>query len=180
MSINMKKLLEGMIKIGASDLHLKVGNKPTIRLHGILRPIEHPPLAAEDIEEANNVMMPERCRPVFEKIGSADYSYGLSPLERFRVSAYHQRGVVSIALRVINSAIPTFESLNLPPVMEKLVEQRKGLVLVTGITGSGKSTTLSAMISLINHTRREHIITIEDPIEFLYEDDKALIEQIEV
>ncbi len=180
MAVNMRKLLEGMVKIGASDLHLKVGNKPMIRLHGVLRPIEHPVLAQEDTEEANNLMMPDRCREHFDKIGNADYSYGLSPLERFRVSAYHQRGVISIAIRVINATVPTFESLSLPPVMEKIIEARKGLVLVTGVTGSGKSTTLAAMISLINKTRREHIITIEDPIEYLYEDDKSVIQQVEV
>lgn len=180
MALNIKKLLEGMIKIGASDLHLKVGNVPTIRLHGVMRPIEHPPLVAEDTEEATNLMMPERLRKAFIDTGSADYSFGLSPLERFRVSSYHQRGVISIAIRTVTSRVPDFEMMNLPPILESMVESRRGLILVTGVTGSGKSTTLSAMISRINKARREHIITIEDPIEFLYQDDKSLIEQIEV
>ncbi len=180
MAVNIRKLLEGMIKIGASDLHLKVGNKPTIRLHGALRTIEHPDLTPEDTEEANNFMMPERCRPQFQQAGNVDYSYGISPLERFRVSCYHQRGLTSLAIRTVSATLPTFESLNLPPVLENLSAQRSGLILVTGISGSGKSTTLSTIINLINRTRREHVITIEDPIEFLYRDDKSLVEQIEV
>lgn len=180
MAVNLRKLLEGMIKLGASDLHLKVGQKPIIRLHGILRPVEHPPLSASDTEEANREMIPERLLNNFNLNGSADYSYGLNTLQRFRVNAYHQRGAVSIAIRRVNSSTPTFEDLNLPLQLQKMTEYKRGLILVTGITGSGKSSTLSAMISLINRTRREHIITIEDPIEYIYDDDKCIIEQVEV
>lgn len=180
MPVNMKKLLEGMLKLGASDLHLKVGQKPTIRLHGILRAVEHPVLTPEDTIEANKMMMPERLTSTFEELGSVDFSYGLSLMQRFRVNAYHQRNVISLAIRTVSSKIPTFEDLNLPLSIQAMTEYHRGLVLVTGITGSGKSSTLSAMISLINRTRREHVITIEDPIEFLYEDDRCIIEQIEV
>ncbi len=180
MSVNIRKLLEGLVKLEASDLHLKVNQKPMIRLHGVLRPVEHPILTAEDTIEANQVMMPERWSKSFEEKGAADYSYGLNTMLRFRVNAFHQRGAVSLAIRRVNSSIPTFEALNLPDALYRMVDARRGLVLVTGITGSGKSSTLSALINQINQTRREHIITIEDPIEFLYEDDKCMIQQIEV
>lgn len=168
------------MRVGASDLHLKVGNKPTIRLHGVLRQIEHPALTREDTDEANAIMMPERCRPHLDKVGSADYSYGLAGVGRFRVSVYHQRGSLSIAMRTINVAASTFDELSLPVVLDEAISARVGLILVTGVTGSGKSTTLSAMIQRINTTRREHIITIEDPIEYLYNDDKSIIDQVEV
>jgi twitching motility protein PilT len=125
-------------------------------------------------------MMPPRLADDFENRGTVDYSYSLSDLGRFRVSAYHQKGMVSIALRTINQATKTFEDLFLPPVLGEMINVNKGLVLVTGITGSGKSTTLAAMLNLVNRNERIHIITIEDPIEFIYTDDKALIDQIEV
>jgi len=179
-ALHVRKLLEGMLKVGASDLHLKVGQKPTIRLHGVLRAIEHPVIEPQDTEQANREMIPERLKEGFARVGTVDYSYGLSPTERFRINAYHQRGFVSLAIRTVNTTIPTFEDLHLPPILQRMTEFRRGMVLVTGITGSGKSTTLSAMISLINRTRREHIITIEDPIEYLYQDDKCIIDQIEV
>ncbi len=180
MPLNIQKLLEGVIRVNASDLHLKVGGPPMIRINGHLHPVEHPQLTAEDTELANNTMMPERCRPQLDTNGTVDYSYGMNINDRFRVNCYHQRGAKSLAIRKIVSKKSTFEDLNLPPQLARLADFRRGLMLVTGITGSGKSSTLSAVIHLINATRREHVITIEDPIEFVYKDEKCIIDQIEV
>jgi twitching motility protein PilT len=180
MAINMRPLLEGLIKFAASDMHLKVGGPPMIRLHGQLRPVDHPPLTAEDTEAANKEMMPERCREQLANDGTVDYSFGLSVTDRFRINCYHQRGTKSLAIRRIDSRRVTLEELNLPPQLERLARIHRGLVLVTGVTGSGKSSTLSALINIINESRRDHIITIEDPIEFVYKDDKCIIDQIEV
>jgi twitching motility protein PilT len=180
MAINTKKLLEGVARVNASDLHLRVGGPPMIRINGHLHPVEHPPLTPEDTEEANRFMMPERCREHLERDGTVDYSFGLSIAERFRVNCYHQRGAKSLAIRKVMSRRMTLEDLNLPPQIAKLASIHRGLVLVTGITGSGKSSTLASLIHLVNGTRREHIITIEDPIEFVYQDEKCIIDQIEV
>lgn len=179
-TINMRKLLEGVVRVNASDMHLKAGGPPMIRLNGNLHAIDHPPLTPEDTEEANRVMMPERCREQLAHDGTADYSYALSMHERFRVNCYHQRGAKSLAIRKIATHKLTLEDLNLPPQLARLADIHRGLALVTGITGSGKSSTLSAIINMINNSRREHIITIEDPIEFVYQDDKCIIDQIEV
>ncbi len=180
MPLDLNRILRGMVKISASDLHLKVGQKPIIRLNGQLRTVDHPELEAGDTEEANRLMMPERLKGDLDRDGSVDYSYAISEFQRFRVSAYHQRTVISIAIRRVNPEPPTLEDLNLPPILEKFAEQHHGLVLVTGITGSGKSSTLAALVRIINETRRSHIITIEDPIEYLYKDDRSIIQQIEV
>ncbi len=180
MAISVPKLLEGVVRVNASDLHLKVGGPPMIRINGHLHPIEHPPLTKEDTVEANDLMMPERCRPQLDRDGTVDYSYGMSLTDRFRINCYHQRGTKSLAIRRINSKKVTVEELNLPATIAKIADFRRGLVLVTGITGSGKSTTLAAIVHLINDTRREHVITIEDPIEFTFVDNKSIIDQIEV
>lgn len=180
MAVELKKLLRGMLKVEASDLHLKVGQKPTIRIDGKLRQVEHPILTAEDTLAVNREMMPERCNKTLDEDGSADYSYALNEFDRFRVNAYFQRGQLSMAIRAVSSKPPTVEDLQLPPTVSEFTKAKRGLVLVTGITGSGKSSTLAALIGIINRTRRDHIITIEDPIEFLYRDEKCLVQQIEV
>ncbi len=180
MSVNVKKLLDGMVKVDASDLHLKVGSPPMIRLHGQLHPVDHPQLTLEDTEDANRLMMPERCLEQFKRDGTTDYSYGLTMTQRFRVNCYHQRGAKSLAIRKLVSKKVTLEDLNLPAQLAKLAALHRGLALVTGITGCGKTSTLAAIINIINEKRREHIITIEDPIEIVYADDKCIIDQIEV
>jgi twitching motility protein PilT len=180
MAINTRKLLEGMVRVNASDMHLKVGVPPMIRLAGHLHPVEHPPLTPEDTEEANSFMMPPRCKTQLERDGTVDYSHGLGQTVRFRVNCFNQRGSKSLAIRKLDSKRLTLEDLNLPEQLGKLATFRRGLVLVTGITGSGKSSTLSSIITSINDTRRDHIITIEDPIEFVYADSKCIINQIEV
>lgn len=180
MSKQIKKLLEGMVKQDASDLHMKSGQKPNYRLNGKLRQVDMPALSTDDIEKANDAMMPDRLEEQLEEQGSADYSYALSEFQRFRVNAYYQRGRLSLAIRKISAEPPTFDELELPDILNSIIEARRGLVLVTGITGSGKSSTLAAMINSINSSRREHILTIEDPVEFLFEDKKCLVDQIEV
>lgn len=180
MAVNIKKLLEGIIRVNASDLHLKVGGPPMIRINGHLHPVDHPPLAAEDTEEANQIMMPERCQAQLDRDGTVDFSYGLTMTDRFRVNCYHQRGTKSLAIRKVTSTRQTLADLHLPESLARLASIRRGLVLVTGVTGSGKSSTLSSLIHIINSNRREHIITIEDPIEFVYQDEKSVIDQIEV
>ena len=180
MAINVQKLLEGVVRVNASDLHLKVGGPPMIRLNGHLHPIDHPQLVREDTEAANKLMMPPRCDEMLKRDGTVDYSYGLTLTDRFRVNCYHQRGNKSLAIRRINSAKVTLEGINMPPSIAKIAEFRRGLVLVTGITGCGKSTTLAALIHMINDSRREHVITIEDPIEYVYQDNKCIIDQVEV
>jgi twitching motility protein PilT len=125
-------------------------------------------------------MMPERCREQLERDGTVDYSFGLTVTERFRINCYHQRGTKSLAIRKIDSRKVTLADLNLPPQIARMAEIHRGLMLVTGVTGSGKSSTLSALINMINETRRDHIITVEDPIEFVYRDEKCIVDQIEV
>jgi twitching motility protein PilT len=180
MAINMRKLLEGMARVNASDMHLKVGTPPILRLAGQLLPVEHPPLVPEDTDEANNFMMPARCKEQLDREGTVDYSFGLSTLARFRVNCFHQRGAKSLAIRKLDTKKLSLDDLKLPAQLGKLAEFHRGLVLVTGVTGSGKSSTLSAIINMINDSRRAHIITVEDPIEFVYVDNLSIINQIEV
>jgi twitching motility protein PilT len=167
---------------GASDLHLKVGAPPMVRIHGALSPIEgSTPLATSDTEGAlARLIGTNPVREEFDTEGEADLSYSIPELSRFRVNAFRQRGSISIVCRVIPFQVRTVEDLGLPPVISKLAEERRGIILLTGTTGSGKSTTLAAMIDHINSTRPEHIITLEDPIEYLHRDKTSIINQREV
>jgi twitching motility protein PilT len=179
MNINM--LLEAMPKIGASDLHLKVGVPPMYRINGDLRPVESPALTEEDLNKITDEVVSPKKKIELQEQGTCDFAYSLINVSRFRFNVFHQRGLLSIAIRAVKLRIPTFEELNLPvDTVKKIADNRRGLILITGITGSGKSTTLAATISHINQTRREHIITVEDPIEYIYNDDKSIINQIEV
>ena len=179
-AMNIHALLEGMSKMNASDLHLKVGSPPMLRINGTLRPVEHPPLDDKTTAEVMQQITPPAKRKIFDELGTADFSYSIPKIARFRVNIFHQRGSVSIAIRLVSFEIPDCKQLNLPTVVTEIAEERRGLVLVTGVTGSGKSSTLAAMIQHINTTRREHIITIEDPIEFLFRDNMAIINQMEL
>jgi len=178
--MNIHALLEGMAKMNASDLHLKVGSPPMLRINGALRPVEHPPLDEKTTVEAMQAITPPLKRKVFDEVGTADFSYSIPKVARFRVNIFHQRGSVSIAIRLVSFEIPDCKQLNLPAVVTEIADERRGLVLVTGVTGSGKSSTLAAMIQHINTTRREHIITIEDPIEYLFRDNLSIINQMEL
>jgi twitching motility protein PilT len=181
MSLNIDDLLRMACERKASDLHLKVGNFPYVRVNGELVPlIETKRLAAEDTLSIALGMMTNKQKQKFKENAELDMAYGVAGLGRFRCNFFQQRGSIAIVLRVIPTHIYTIEELNLPKVLEKVCRERRGLVLVTGTTGSGKSTTLAAIIDCINSTRTEHIITIEDPIEFLHRDKKAFINQREV
>ena len=165
----------------ASDLHLKVGNYPYLRIDGELVSLsELKRVTAEDMLTMAFSMMSNRQKQKFKESAELDLAYGVAGLGRFRVNVFQQRGNMGLVLRVIPTKIPALDELNLPSVIGRICEERRGLVLVTGTTGSGKSTTLAAMIDRINSTRTDHVITIEDPIEFLHRDKKGFVNQREV
>ena len=174
-------LLQQAVASGASDLHLKAGSYPIVRVHGELAPLttERRLESAETAQIAAALLTPE-LRQRFERQREVDLAYSVPGLGRFRCNVYQQRGTIGLALRVIPMRVPTLEELNLPPVLAKIADEERGLILVTGTTGSGKSTTLAAMIEHINRTAACHIITIEDPIEFLHRDRGCLVTQREV
>jgi twitching motility protein PilT len=178
--MNMRKLLEGMVKIKASDMHIKVGSPPLVRVHGALRSVEHPPLAPEDTSRLVEEVLPERLKSQFQKNGTVDFSHSIERIARFRMNAFHQRGSLSLAVRRVNFDPPSVVDLELPKELLEISDARRGLVMVTGVTGSGKSTTLAAMLRHINESRREHVITVEDPIEYLYSDNRAIFNQMEL
>ena len=181
MAVAVDDLLRKAVENKASDLHLKVGNHPYLRVDGILQPIaDVPRITPEEMLSMAFSMMTNRQKQKFKETAELDMAYGVAGLGRFRVNVFQQRGNVGMVLRVIPTKIRTIEELNLPPVIDKICEEQRGLVLVTGTTGSGKSTTLAAMIDRINSIRPEHIITIEDPIEYLHRDKKGFINQREV
>jgi twitching motility protein PilT len=166
---------------GASDVHLKVGNHPLIRLHGSLVPLtDYPTLTAETTRALANEVLSEDQQRKFAQRHDLDFAYSLSGVARFRCNVFQQRGSTGIVLRVIRMDIRSFEELRLPPVIREIADVERGLVLVTGTTTSGKSTTIAAMLDHINRTRRCHIVTIEDPIEYLHRDQQAIINQREV
>src|ERR1019366_5142948 len=169
--LNIDTLLRAACESKASDLHLKVGNYPYLRVDGELRALtQYTRISSEDMLNMAFSMMTNRQKQKFKENADLDMAYGVSGLGRFRVNVFQQRGNVGMVLRVIPTKIRTVEELNLPRVIESICEEQRGLVLVTGTTGSGKSTTLAAMIDRINTTRSDHVITIEDPIEFLHRD----------
>jgi twitching motility protein PilT len=173
--------LRTLIELGGSDLHVKVGVPPTIRLHGELTPLQgHPSLTPEETQAAFEAIAEPRSRAEFEETGEADFSYAISGVSRYRVNCFRQRGSTSIVCRAIPFEIRSVEELGLPPVVTKLAEEQRGIILVTGTTGSGKSTTLAAMIDHINRNRAHHIMTLEDPIEYLHPDKGSIVNQREV
>src|SRR5437016_13735605 len=179
--MHIDDLLKIAMERKASDLHLKVGNFPHVRLDGDLLPLtDQPRISAEDMLNMAFSMMSNRQKQKFKETAELDMAYGVAGLGRFRVNVLQQRGNVGLVLPVIPTKIRTTEELNLPSVISRICEEQRGLVLVTGTTGSGKSTTLAAMIDRINANRADHLITIEDPIEFLHRDKKSFINQREV
>src|SRR6266545_2224867 len=181
MPIKIDDLLQIATNHGASDLHLKVGAFPVMRIGGELHPVaDAPRMKQEDTLDMAFSIMSNRQKQRFKEVSEVDIGYGVRGLGRFRANIFQQRGTVSIVLRVIPDQTKSSAELGLPPVLDKIAEQQRGLILVTGATGSGKSTTLAAMIDRINSTRSGHIVTIEDPIEFLHRDKKAFVTQREV
>jgi twitching motility protein PilT len=176
-------VLREAVERGASDVHLKRGQPPVIRFDGQIDTLPgHPVLDSEDLEDALKTvtaLAPSRLR-TFEETGELDLAYQPIDLPRIRVNAFRQRGDISFACRIIPRNVPNFESLALPPGVEKLALEERGLILVTGATGAGKTTTLAAIVGHINRTRRQHIVTIEDPIEILHDDVNCIINQREV
>ena len=180
-SNRLEDMVDRMVEAGGSDLHLKVGSPPAVRVRGLLTPLEgYDVLRPEDTEGMLRQIIPENLLGEFERDGEADFSHAVAGTGRFRVNAFRQRGSVSIVMRFIPFGVPKFEDLNLPEVIGRLAKEERGIVLVTGTTGSGKSTTLASMIDLVNRSMHKHIVTIEDPIEFLHRDDKSLLNQREV
>jgi twitching motility protein PilT len=177
---NFKAVLEQLIKRNASDLHLKVGRPPTLRVNGDLEPLEQAPLRPEELKTLAEQLMTARQVKQFAEEKECDFAVGVPGIGRFRVNVYQQRGSLCFAMRAIPYQARTIEELNLPGVLKEIALKPRGLVLVTGITGSGKSTALAAMIQHINEYRKANIITIEDPIEFLHRDINCHINQREV
>ncbi|MCX7796617.1 MAG: type IV pilus twitching motility protein PilT [bacterium] len=178
--MNIEDLLRLLYERNASDLHLTVGIPPTLRVYGRLVRTEFPRLTPEDTKAlAYSLMNPEQ-RAKFEQSREIDFSYGLPGVGRFRINIFYQRGSIGIAIRSIPYKIPKLEELGLPPVLKELTKKPKGLILVTGPTGSGKSTTLASMIDVINENRDCHIVTIEDPIEYVHTHKKGIVNQREV
>ena len=177
---NYKAVLQLMVQKGGSDLHLKVGRAPTIRVDGELTELDMPPLKPEDLRSIGEQIVPPKQRREFETEKEADFAVGVAGVGRFRVNMYQQRGSIAYAFRAIAFQALSIKDLNLPPVLEHISIRPRGLVLVTGITGSGKSTALASMIQYINEHRHANVITIEDPIEFLHRDINCHINQREV
>jgi twitching motility protein PilT len=179
--VELNEILGIAMKAKGSDVHLKAGIPPIVRIDGKLRAIPNAErLSADAVRGMAHAIMNERQKKIFDEQFEVDLSYGVPGLGRFRVNVFAQRGTVAMVLRAIPIAIPSLESLNLPPVLKKLAMEQRGLILVTGTTGSGKSTTLASMIDYINENRTCNIITIEDPVEYLHKDKKSLISQREV
>ncbi|MCI1693862.1 type IV pilus twitching motility protein PilT [Aneurinibacillus aneurinilyticus] len=178
--LDINKLLRYAFEKRASDLHITAGSAPIFRLDGELRRLDVSPLMPPDTEVIAREVMGEELFQSFKDEGEADFSYGIPGISRFRVNAYHQRKSISLVFRVIPTEIPTLEKLNMPKILEKLCHKPQGLVLVTGPTGSGKSTTLAAMLDYINRNMRKHIITLEDPIEYLHRHKSCIVNQREI
>jgi twitching motility protein PilT len=179
--MNLDELLRVAASNRASDLHLKVGNYPHLRIDGELYPMTRfTRVSPEEMTEMAFFLMTDQHKERFEQKRDIDLAYGISGVGRFRINVFQQRGSLGMAVRLIPNVILKMDELHLPPIIGKLCDERRGLILVTGSTGCGKTTTLAAMIDYINSTRTDHIITIEDPIEFLHRDDKGFVHQREV
>ena len=182
-SLEIDKLFLALVRLQGSDLHLKVGSPPMVRVAGELRPLRRGPIGPEEMKRLVFPLFSERSRKIFDHDGGCDFAYAIEVdgLDwRFRVNVLQQKGRVGMVARRVNNTIPDFETLLLPPVLAEFCKFSQGMVLLAGTTGSGKSTTIAAMLDWINHRYRKHIITLEDPIEFTFTDDKCLINQREL
>lgn len=178
--IALSELLRKMIESGGSDLHITTNSAPMVRVHGVLRPLEYPELTPAETKQLAYSVLTDAQKHRFEETLELDFSFGIKGLSRFRANIFNQRGAVGAVFRSIPYEIRSFEELGLPAVIEKLCEKPRGLILVTGPTGSGKSTTLAAMVDKVNRDRHEHIITVEDPIEYLHGHKGCIVNQREV
>lgn len=180
MKEKLELLMRAAFELKASDIHLTVGVPPVMRINGDLKKYGKEILLPADTEEMAKAIIPASSLEIFKEKGELDFSYGLPDVSRFRVNTYHQRGSVSLSLRIVPTRIPTLTELELPEILGTMVEKPQGMILVTGPTGSGKSTTLAAMIDLMNKTLRHHVITLEDPIEYLHKHGTCIIDQREI
>src|SRR5947209_6375284 len=180
MTASLSDLLRKMLEMNGSDLHVTTNSPPQVRVHGHLQPLDMPPLTPSETKQLAYSVLTDAQKHRFEEHLELDFSFGLKGLARFRGNCFNQRGAVGAVYRVIPFEIKTFQQLNLPTVISKLCDKPRGLILVTGPTGSGKSTTLAAMLDKINVERHDHIITIEDPIEFVHQNKSCLVNQREV
>src|SRR5579859_3964000 len=180
MNATLSDLLKKMLELNGSDLHISTNSPPQVRVHGHLQPLDMPVLTPSETKQLAYSVLTDAQKHRFEENLELDFSFGLKGLARFRGNLFNQRGATGAVFRVIPFEIKSFQQLNLPPIVAKLCEKPRGLILVTGPTGSGKSTTLAAMIDKINTERHDHIITIEDPIEFVHQNKSCLVNQREV
>ena len=176
----LPELLKTTVDADGSDLHITTNTPPQVRVHGLLRPLDLPPLGAADTKQLVYSVLTDAHKKRFEETQELDFSFGIRGLARFRCNVFNQRGAVAAVYRLIPETIRSFDELGLPPIVVKLAERPRGLVLVTGPTGCGKSTTLAAMIDMINSERHGHILTIEDPIEYIHLHKKCIVNQREV
>ena len=179
-TIQIDRLLDTVIRQGASDLHLSVGRKPTLRLHGGLRNLDTKVLDSDDCVALMKSITPERAQQELQEEGSADFGFAYGTEARFRVAIFRQRGDITLVLRLIPNDLLSFDQIGLPPIIGELIRRPRGLFIVTGPTGSGKTTTLASMINHINLTLERHVITVEDPIEYYHYHKKSVINQREV
>ncbi|WP_042345581.1 type IV pilus twitching motility protein PilT [Bacillus massiliigorillae] len=180
MQHNVDYLLRAAFELKASDIHMTVGVPPIVRINGDLKKYGKEVLSPQDTEAMAMHIMPKGMENVFKEKGELDFSYALPGVSRYRVNIYHQRGCIALSVRIVPTKIPTIEELELPAILKSIASKPQGLVLVTGPTGSGKSTTLAAMIQYMNNTMSKHIITLEDPIEYLHKHNTCIIDQREV
>lgn len=180
MKERIEQLMKAAFELKASDLHLTVGVPPIMRINGDLKQYGKEVLKPADTEGMTMSILSDQLKETFREKGEIDFSYGIPRVSRFRINAFHQRSCVSLAIRVIPTVIPSLDDLQLPDVLKKVAMKPQGLVLVTGPTGSGKSTSLAAMIDFLNKTTRKHILTLEDPIEYLHKHHYCIIDQREV
>ncbi len=178
--IALSELLRKMFELGGSDLHITTSSPPMVRVHGVLRPLDYPELTPAETKQLAYSVLTDAQKHRFEENLELDFSFGIKGLSRFRANLFNQRGAVGAVFRSIPYEIRSFEELGLPAVIEKLCEKPRGLVLVTGPTGSGKSTTLASMLDKVNRERHEHMITVEDPIEYLHSHKSCIVNQREV
>ncbi len=178
--VSIREILQTAWEHKASDVHMTVGIPPKMRVNGTLVTMPYDRMLPADTLEVLKSIMNEKQEEKFEEMGELDFSYSIPDLGRYRVNAYRQRGTVAMALRLVSSEIPSAESLGVPESVVDLYTRKRGLILVTGPTGSGKSTTLAAIIDKVNHNREAHVITLEDPIEYLHRHDKSIVNQREI
>ena len=181
--LEIDKLFRATIKLQGSDLHLKVGHPPVVRVNGSLRSLKRDPISDEEMQRILNPLLDDRTSKIFEEDGGADFAHMVEyegDMWRFRVNLLNQMGFMGMVARRVNNHIPDFENLHLPPLIENLCKFDQGMVLLAGVTGSGKSTTIASMLQWINQNYRKHILTLEDPIEYMFSEEKCLVNQREV